>query len=139
MSRWPQRGETKLRVVLAAASALVVLGTAGWYVFGQSKPTPWNKPATVDGAIVRVTYIGSECQDGADVEVDEDSTRVVITVSETVRARSCSDVGVPYDVEVRLEASLADRELVDGACQMPEYARYIECGPNKVTVEPSAS
>jgi hypothetical protein len=128
----------RLRVVLAAAFALVVLGTAGWYFFGQSEPTPWNKPAKVDGVIVRLTYIGSECQDGADVEVDVDSTRVVITVSETVRARSCSDVGVPYDVEVRLDAPLADRELVDGACQMPEYARYIECRPNNLTVEPSA-
>ncbi len=138
MSRWPQRGAMRLRVVLVAAFALLVLGTAGWYVFGQSEPTPWNKPATVDGAIVRFTYTGSECQDGADVQVDEDSTRVVITVSETVRARSCSDVGVPYDVELSLDAPLADRELVDGACRMPEYARYIECGPNELTVEPSA-
>jgi len=125
--------------VLAAASALGVMGVAAWYIFGQSEPTPWNKPATVDGAIVRLTYTGSECRDGADVDVDEDSTRVVITVRETVRAMSCSDVGVPYDVEVRLDVPLADRELVDGACQMSEYANYVECGPNKSTVESDGS
>ncbi|MBA3410326.1 MAG: hypothetical protein H0U15_05665 [Geodermatophilaceae bacterium] len=138
MSRWLQRGVTR-RAVLGAALTLVVLGAAGWYFFGQSEPTPWNKPATVDGAIVRLTYTGSECQDSAEVEVDEDSSRVVITVKETVRARSCNDVGVPYDVEVRLDAPLSDRELVDGACQIPEYEGDVECGPSKVTVEPSES
>ncbi len=111
----------------------------GWYIFGQSKPTPWNRPATVDGAIVQLTYTGSECRDSADVDIDEGSARVVITVRETVRATSCSDVGVPYNVEVRLDAPLADRELMDGACQIPEYAGYVECGPNKLTVDPAAS
>lgn len=121
----------RLRAVLATVSALVVLGAAGWYIFGQSEPMPWNKPATIDGEILRLTYSGSECRDSADVDVDEDSARVVVTVRETVRAWSCSDVGVPYEIEVRLDAPLGDRELVDGACQMSEYASYEECGPNK--------
>jgi hypothetical protein len=90
---------------------------------------------SVDGATVRVTYTGSECRDAADVNVDEDSTRVVLTVRETVHATSCSEVGVLYDVVVRRDAPLAGRELVDGACQMREYAGYVECGPNKATVE----
>lgn len=134
MSTMPQRGAVTVVAVLAAASVLGVLGIAGWYIFGQTEPTPWNKPATVDGTMVRITYTGSACQDSADVEVDEDSARVVITVRETVRARSCNDNGVPYDVEVRLDAPLAGRVLVDGACQMPEYADYVDCGPNKSTV-----
>jgi hypothetical protein len=130
-----QRGVGTVVAVLAAASALGVLGIAGWYVFGQSEPTPWNKPATVDGAVVRLSYTGSACQDSADVDVDEDSTRVVVTVRQTVRARSCNDMGVPYDVEVRLDNPLGDRELVDGACRMPEYASYGECRPSKMTVD----
>lgn len=114
---------------------LAVLGLAGWYIFGQSEPTPWNKPARVDGTTIHLTYTGSECRDSADVDVDEDAARVVITVQETVRARSCNDVGVTYELQAHLDAPLADRELVDGACDMPKYANYPDCGPQKATVE----
>jgi hypothetical protein len=125
-----QRGARTLLVVLSAVLAAgVVLGGAGRYLFGKSEPTPWNKPATVDGSLVQLTYIGSECQDGANAEVEEDPARVVVTVHETVRANSCSDVGVMYEIDVRLDAPLGDRELVDGACQMSEYASRSECAP----------
>lgn len=136
MSQLPQRGVVRFLAVLAAGLALGVIGIAAWYILGQSQPVPWTKPATTDGATVRLTYEGSACRDSADADVDEDSTRVVITVRETVRARSCDTVAVRYDVEVRLDAPLADRELVDGACQMTKYANYAECGPNKPTVQP---
>lgn len=139
MSERSQYGAGGVIAILLAATALVALGIVGWLVFGQSDPTPWNKPAKVDGAVVQLTYTGSECQDDADVEVEEDSDRVVITVRETVRAMSCSDVGVSYEVEVRLHAPLADRELVDGACEMPEYANYIECGSKRATVASGAA
>jgi len=125
--------------VLAAGFALGVVGIAAWYVFGQSEPAPWSKPAAIDGATVRLTYYGSACRDSADADVDEDSTRVVITVRETVRSRSCDAVAVLYDVEVRLDAPLADRELVDGACQMSSTRNYGECGPTKSTVQPGQS
>jgi hypothetical protein len=68
-----------------------------------------------------------------------DSTRVVITIRETVRARSCDLVAIRHDVEARLDAPLADRELVDGACQMTKYANFSECGPSKPTVQPNQS
>ncbi|MCD4535893.1 hypothetical protein LRP67_17535 [Nocardioides sp. cx-169] len=123
------------RRILAAVSVIGVVSAAAWYFFGQSHPTPWNKPAKVGGAVVQLTYTGSECRDGARADVEEDSERVTITVRETVRAMSCSDVGVSYDIQVRLDAPLGDRELVDGACQMPEYAHYLDCGQNKRTVE----
>jgi hypothetical protein len=118
-----------------------VLGAAGWYLLGHSLPVPWNKPATVDGSLLRLTYIGSgsECRDSADAEVKEDSTRVVVTVRETVRARSCRDVGVAYELDVRLDAPLGDRELVDGACQLPAYASYTDCRQEKSTVEAPTS
>ncbi|MQW74939.1 hypothetical protein GHK92_03555 [Nocardioides sp. dk4132] len=136
MSTMAQRGAVTWRLILATASAIGVVSVTAWYFFGQSEPTPWNKPARVDGAVVQLTYTGSECRDGARADVDEDPKRVTITVRETVRAMSCSDVGVSYDIHVRLDAPLGDRELVDGACQMPKYAHYIVCGQNKTTVEP---
>ena len=135
----PKRGVVNFVAVLAAGFALGVVGIAAWYLFGQSEPAPWIKPAAIDGATVRLTYEGSKCRDSVDVDVDEDSTRVIITVRETVRARSCEAVAIRYDVEVRLDAPLADRELVDGACQMSKYANHSECGPNKSTVQPGQS
>ena len=122
-------------LLLAAAAVIGAVSIAAWYVFGQSEPTPWNKPAEVDGAVVRLTYTGSECREGAKADVEEDSERVTITVRETVRARSCSDVGVSYEIQVELNAPLAERQLVDGACQMPTYAHYNDCGSNRTTVE----
>ena len=139
MAQLPKRGVVNFVAVLAAGFALGVVGIAAWYLFGQSEPAPWIKPAAIDGATVRLTYEGSKCRDSVDVDVDEDSTRVIITVRETVRARSCEAVAIRYDVEVRLDAPLADRELVDGACQMSKYANHSDCGPNKSTVQPGQS
>ena len=136
MPQLPKRGVVQLLAVLTAGLALGGIGIAAWYIFGQSQPVPWTKPAAIDGATVRLTYEGSKCRDSADADVDEASTRVVITVRETVRARSCEAIAIRYDLEVRLDAPLADRELVDGACQMPKYADNSECGPNKLTVQP---
>lgn len=135
----PKRGVVRFLAVLATVFALGVIVIVAWYLFGQSEPRPWNKPAAIDGATVRLTYTGSACRDGADADVDENSTRVVVTVRETVRVTSCIDVAVPYDVEVRLGAPLADRELVDGACQMSKYANQSECEPKKSTVQPGQS
>jgi hypothetical protein len=122
-----RRGAVSRRNLLVSLLVLGVVGIAGWYVLGHSSPTPWNKPADVDGATVRLTYSGSACQDSADVEVGESDTRVVITVVQTVRARSCDEAAVPYDVVVRLSDPLAGRMLVDGACEIEEYARYVAC------------
>ena len=135
----PKRGVVRFLAVIAAGFVLGAIGIAAWYVLGLTEPKLWSKPAAVDGANVRLTYYGSACRDGADVDVDEDSTRVVITVREIVRARSCDDVGVLYHVEVRLDAPLAERGLVDGACQMSKYANQSECGPDKSTVQSGQS
>jgi hypothetical protein len=133
-----QRGAATWRLLLAAASVIGLVAVAAWYFFGHSEPTPWNKPATVDGATVRLTYTGSECRDGVQADVEEDADRVTITVKETVRATSCNDVGIIYDLVVQLDSPLGTRELVDGTCQMPQYARSIDCSSDLVTVETDA-
>lgn len=110
-------------VVVGLGMAAVV----GWYFLRESEPTPWDKPAAVDGSTVSLTYTGSSCRDSVEVDVDETPTSVIITLREEIRASSCSDVGVSYDVEVSLDAPVAERELLDGACQMAEYAGRSEC------------
>jgi hypothetical protein len=66
VSQLPQRGVVKIVTVLAAGFALGGIGIASWYIFGQSQPVPWVKPAAIDGATVRLTYEGSACRDSAD-------------------------------------------------------------------------
>lgn len=100
-----------LVVALVVGVGLVV--TVLWWR-GTTRPEPWTE-ASVDGAVVRLTYLGSECRSGVHTDVTEDSARVTITIRETVRSRSCSDVGVRHRLQVRLERPLSDRELVDGA------------------------
>lgn len=99
---------------LLAAIAVAIAVSLSW-PRGTTEPTPWTEPASVDGAVVRLTYVGSECRSGVHADVDEDSTRVTITIRETVRSGSCSDVGVRHRLRVRLDAPLRERTLVDGA------------------------
>src|SRR5687767_6525858 len=75
-------------VVLLVGAALLV-----WVVVRATAtdPVPWDKPAEVDGAVVRLSYLGSECRDGASVDVEEGTGQVVITIRETVYSRACSD------------------------------------------------
>jgi hypothetical protein len=125
------RWETRAALWVGGAFAAVVVGAAllAWVVVraGDTEPVPWDKPAAVDGDVVRLTYLGSECRDGASVDVAEDAEQVVLTVRETVHARSCSDVGVTYEHEVRLAGPLDGRELTDGACLEQELARRPAC------------
>jgi hypothetical protein len=104
-----------------------VLGVVAPTFCAGSRPTPWQKPATVEGKRVRLTYEGSSCKVGRSVDVDEGAARVVITVSESVFVGPCTSEGIPRDVEVRLDAPLGGRELVDGTCEMPEYENYGDC------------
>lgn len=126
MTRVLRRRRSLALVGVVAVGALLLAGFA-LYWFGQSEPTPWNKPAKVDGALVHLRYTGSQCQDDASVDVTEEKARVILTVRTTVRAPSCPDVGVLYSIDAHLDAPLGDRELLDGACLMPEFAQYTAC------------
>ena len=111
-------------LVVGALAALVAAGI-GFYWFGQSEPTPWSKPAKVFSDVVHLRYIGSQCQDDASVDVEEDDDRVILTIRTVVRADSCPDVGVRYNIDAHLDAPVGDRELVDGACLIPEIAPLV--------------
>ena len=111
-----------IAVIVLAVAALAV-----WFVLSLGDPVPWGKPATVDGDVVRTTYVGSECQTYDRVDVVEDDQRVVITVRETVLAVSCTDAGVAHEVRVELDEPLGDRALVDGACLLAELSERPTC------------
>lgn len=113
--------------VVVTLLAGVVLLTWVLVRAAATEPVPWVEPAEVDGAVVRLTYMGSECRNGASVDVEEEAGRVVLTVQETVYSLSCNDVGVTYDHEVRLDEPLGERELVDGACLVEELSRRSAC------------
>ncbi len=134
MADQARRGARTVRRALAVGAALALGGVAWWYVVGGSEPVPWHKPARVDGATIRLSYTGSDCRDGARAQVEERADRVVVTVRETVRARSCNDMGVEYDLVVHLEAPLGRRTLVDGACEDRAYARRPDCARDVATV-----
>ncbi len=131
VTRWAVRWETRASLWVGGVFALLLIGAVLviWVVIRASdtEPVPWDKPAEVDGDVVHLTYMGSECRDGASVDVEEDAERVVLTVQETVHARSCSDVGVTYEHEVRLDGPVDGRELIDGACLEEELARRTAC------------
>ena len=117
------------RIVILVVGVAATVAVAGFAIFwfGRWEPTPWDKPAAVDGDVVHLRYIGSLCQDDSSVDVEETGEKVVLTVRVVVRATSCPDVGVPYEIDARLEAPLGDRELVDGACLIDDYAHYSAC------------
>ena len=118
----------RVRLGLAGVmTVLVAVAIIWWLNREREELSPWTKPASVIGRTIRVTYIGSECQDGSRLEVREDSDRVVLTVVTRTDARSCDDVGVPYSLEATLSSDLEDRALIDGACERPEFTGYADC------------
>ena len=117
-----------VRLGLAGVMTVLVAVAIIWWLNRESEElSPWEKPASVTGRTIKVTYTGSECQDGSRLEVREESDRVVLTVVTWTVALSCSDVGVPYSLEATLSSDLGDRTLIDGACELPEFSNYQDC------------
>lgn len=101
-----------IAAVLIAATAIAV-GVV-WIRVGES--SPWDRAeVSGDGLVVRLHYVGSECEQFRSVDVDETPSAVVLTITTRSFATSCSDVGVPYVATVRLEAPAGDRRLIDGS------------------------
>ncbi len=100
--------------MLALAACVALLATVLASALDRDTPK-WEQPAQVDEDRITLRYVGGGCQSGSSVEVEETTDRVTLTVHTWTLALSCSEVGVPYDIEVELDAPLGDRELVDGA------------------------
>lgn len=118
---WPRWG------FLVGFAVVLTAVVAWWLLHPRTELTPYVKPARVTGQDVTVTYIGGTCQQGAHLDIDEDTEQVVLTVRTWTRVDSCDDAGVGYTLTGRLGAELGSREVVDGACEVPKYARYGDC------------
>jgi hypothetical protein len=99
-----------LVVVLLAVGAVVVVERTD-----RTYARSWDRLPAEDDSTVLLRYSGSSCPEGVRVAVDEDDDEVVLTVYQTVRRGSCDASAPTYEVEVRLDRPLGERELVDGA------------------------
>ena len=130
---------TKLGVGVALLAAVIGIGVyAGvrYLFFGLDEATPWDKPATVQGSTIELTYDGRDCRDRLQVEVEEDATTVVVTIKETVRSLVCGDDEPveSFDVTVELESPLDERSLVDGACRLGQFGDDPRCADEATVV-----
>jgi len=99
----------------ALAAVLVASVLLAWVVVRDEGTSPWQKPPDVEGSRLTLHYLGSECQHGSKVEVDETAARVTLTIHTWSYALSCSDVAVRYEIEVTLDEPVGERDLVDGS------------------------
>lgn len=105
---------------------LALVGALAWWVLVRTEPRPWGT-VDVEGDVVRVHYVGGECDRGERLEVEETATEVVLTVRLRAWEMSCSDVGVPRTLSATLDSPVGEREVVDGACREPEHATSMAC------------
>lgn len=106
-------GQMKIVVPVAAALTAIALWLA-WSAAGEN--ATWDRAVSVDARTLQITYTGSECEDHRTVSVDQDSTRVVISVKTWSFASGCSDVGFQHHFDVTLDSPLNDRAVLDGNC-----------------------
>lgn len=113
--------------LLTVGALVIAVGGGVWWLAGTRGVAPFHKPVTTDGRTLTVTYLGNECQDGSRLEVDEQEQRVIVTVHRWSRATECSDVGVDFTLTHVLSRPLGDRQVVDGACEEPQYRGRSDC------------
>jgi hypothetical protein len=121
------RGSKRRGVLLVAGSVAALLASWWWVDLSRGEPTPFVKPAGVEGRTVTVTYTGSHCQDGSHLDVEERTHDVVVTVYEWEYPTGCDDMGVPYTLTATLSDDIGDRSVVDGACAVPKLQQYPDC------------
>jgi len=121
----PAKGAGVLVLLLALLVAVVGAAFVWFVVIDDSQPRPWGS-VDGDGTRLTVNYTGSSCETGRSVEVVEEKTRVVLTLS-TDESGSCDDAGVPRTVTAVLKTALGERELVDGACRTEQWRDTPAC------------
>jgi hypothetical protein len=93
-----------------------------------SQATPWSARPLAEGDKLRIKYTGGVCDADADATVEESSTSVTVTVRTYVPSgQECTYQGVPRVVYAQLDAPLAARQLLDGACTPPSDHRGHSC------------
>ena len=104
----------RIRLVASVTTVVLIgLGSLLWLQLGEHQT--WERVAVVSETKLKVSYVGSECEDQRSVDVDEDNDSVTITITARSYASSCSDVGFLRTVNVSLDKPLGDRKLIDGA------------------------
>ncbi|KQY60168.1 hypothetical protein ASD11_11870 [Aeromicrobium sp. Root495] len=112
---WLARRSGRLLLVLPIASVVVAgLLVAGWSSLGEHQSLGWAEE--LQGSMVEVGYIGSDCEDQRSVSFSEDEHQVRVSVIARSFATSCSDVGAQRSVVLDLAAPLGDRVVVDAGC-----------------------
>lgn len=105
----------RLLLVLPIASMVVAgLLVAGWSGLGEHQDLGWADE--LQGSMIEVGYMGSECEDQRSVSFTEDTHQVRVSVIARTFATGCSDVGVERSVVLDLAAPLGNRKVVDAGC-----------------------
>jgi hypothetical protein len=120
-------------ITAGVVAVVLVIGLVLWFVTAPDPSLARWDPAQAevsdDGSTVEVFFTGGQCDDHSEARVDESATTVEITVVTTEkRVRGCDDVGVPRSVVAELDEPLGSRNLVDGACNHPDWGRTYRCG-----------
>jgi len=121
------RISTRRWALLIAGAVLLTLIAGRLIDLTRGEPKPFVKPAVVQGRNLQVHYIGSRCQEGSRLDVDERADHVVVTVYAWRYPTGCDDVGVPYTLTATLSDDLGNRPVIDGACAVPELQQYTDC------------
>ena len=100
-------------VLVVALLALVGVGA-----YELTAPDPevvdWESwSASEDGRTITLRYHGTSCDDEADVEVEEEQQRVLLTLRVTSERDGCDD-SVPKTIDVRLSDPLGQRTVAHG-------------------------
>jgi len=85
---------------------LLLVGAAALISFNAADATPWDEADLRGDDVVRLHYVGGECDHHRDVRIDEGGEQVTLTITTRSFSMSCSDVGVPRSIDAHLDAPL---------------------------------
>ncbi len=110
------RGRRLAQVLLVCAAVAALLGGVLWYGQGTWTASPFDRVVPVGQDRLRVEWTGGTCDLGDEAVVEEVAEEVRVLVRRRVGRGACDAGGVARATEVRLDASLRDRRVLDAAC-----------------------
>lgn len=122
--RWLWLGLASAGLLVVVVAALVLTADSGTI----PEARPFDRVDAADTTLV-VHWTGPACEtvNTDRTEVAESSDHVQVTLFVDVPLDGCVGDDVSHSVELPLDASAADKELVDGACLLPGYFRDSRC------------